>query len=320
MKKNLPSYYYSLIVNAPFGSKSQQITQQPQDNTTTTTLRKSIRSAFSNDYSSENLQVAFYFERFQNEDLNLLVHYIMKHHTELHTLRLDGCNLNDSNIKILLPGLLQCSNLHLLSLSWNSWITDVGAEQIARLLINPNTKLHELDLSGNLLTSITAQTLANVISQETQTNSLPLTKLSLASNYISNQAGVELVQALAKHAKCLTHLNLSQCLIGDATADAIVNNNYGLKLTSLYVEGNDHLTDIGVSQLATLISRPHSTKLDNYSCGGKQITDVSAFALARAINENHHHRVPSTPSLKFKNTKKPNFRYWHMRISQCNGK
>ena len=186
------------------------------------------------------------------------------------TLHLISCSIGDQGCKYLARGLSKCSQSEIsLNLSNNDF-QEEGIHHIAEIIENTSS-ISELNLSNNTIGNSGLSTLCEALSTNTSLKSLKLYSCSLT---ISDDNGAALYQLLntnnslehlhlssntvtsCRHIaaglavnKTLRTLRLSYCKL---TNQSIEELSTGLinKIETLYIDGNDSITEDGMKTLA----------------------------------------------------------------------
>ena len=181
---------------------------------------------------------------------------ILENSTKLKLTSLDisGCSLGDSGIVEVANGLI--NNKTLISLDISNNMIHFGLEKFLDVLLEGNTSLKELDLSGN---------------------GLSLRRLGPAINKLSE---------LLKNNKTLTRLFLSGCELSDiecvAPIAAGLRNNNTLRYLDLSDNG---LREEGASEIAK--SLKNNTSLLNLDLSRNNIGNEGAIAIAAVLKNNN---------------------------------
>ena len=229
---------------------------------------------------------------------------VIKNNSGLQHLGLADNNINSKAVAVL-QALKNNSQLVTLDLRRSGIIGEV-AEDLARVIQNNSdlkelflssndlkssgaivlqalarsSELTSLDLSGNNMTEVVAEDLANVIK-----NNLGLQQLNLSDNNLSLSV-VVILRALREH-KQLKILNLNRNNMTEAVADdladdlaSVIKNNSGLE--ELYLSGND----LKLSGAVVLQALEKNSQLISLDLSRNNMTEAVAECLANAIKNN----------------------------------
>ena len=160
-----------------------------------------------------------------------------------------------------LSKLIEVGCVNMIDLSFNAGITDLGVSYISHQLVS-NTSLTTLNLSACGIGSEGAEKLSEAL----QTNNT-LQKLNISLNSIKDN-GIQHLARMLSHNCGLRALHLVSCGMTDVgvgeLADSLRGNNF---LKKLYVwndpiDGYNHLTDKGISNVIRCLEQDNSSLLD----------------------------------------------------------
>ncbi|KAG1944038.1 NACHT, LRR and PYD domains-containing protein [Pimephales promelas] len=188
-------------------------------------------------------------------------------------LSLSYCSITEEQSLILTSALKSNpSHLRHLNLSRNK-LGDSGVKHLSDLLMNPQCKLEELDLSYCSITEEQSLILTSAL----KSNPSHLRDLILSENKLGD-SGVKNLSDLLMNPQCkLEELDLSYCSITEKQSliltSALKSNPSHLRDLNL---SENKLGDSGVKNLSDLLMNPQC-KLERLSLQGCGITDVSAL-------------------------------------------
>ena len=154
-------------------------------------------------------------------------------------------------------------------------ISDAEAAQVIQRNFIP---LKRLDLSNNSISDAGAEALAQALHHNST-----LTQLDLSNNSISDAGAEALAQAL-HHNSTLTWLDLSNNSISDAGAVALAQTLHHNSTLTVLVLSNNSISDAGAVALAQALH--HNSTLTGLVLSNNSISDAGAVALAKALHHN----------------------------------
>ena len=193
--------------------------------------------------------------------------------TKLHEINIGENNLLTTGVQKIMKALQEINSLRKLCLG-NNKITGEVADDIAAV-VSCNTKLQEIDISGNYLLTAGVQKIMKALQ-----GIYTLTKLHLGSNNITGEAAEDIATVVSCNSK-LQEIDISR---NDLQTKGIIKiaialqQTYGVK--KLYLSYNN-ITDIAADDIAKAIS--HNIHLQELHISGNKLSTIGAIKIAKAL-------------------------------------